>query len=69
MVNIHDFLNGGLPTSIGYQAEHECYLTEKYAQKPVIVMNYPEAIKAFYMRLNDDGRTVAAMDVLAPGTG
>jgi asparaginyl-tRNA synthetase len=44
-------------------------LTEKYAKKPVIVMNYPKAIKAFYMRLNDDGRTVAAMDVLAPGIG
>ena len=45
------------------------YLTEKYAKKPVIVMNYPKAIKAFYMRVNDDGRTVAAMDVLAPGIG
>ena len=41
----------------------------KYAKKPVIVMNYPKAIKAFYMRVNDDGRTVAAMDVLAPGIG
>jgi hypothetical protein len=49
--------------------EHERYLTEKYAKKPVIVMNYPKGIKAFYMRLNDDGRTVAAMDVLAPGIG
>ncbi|OGA11261.1 MAG: asparagine--tRNA ligase, partial [Betaproteobacteria bacterium RIFCSPHIGHO2_12_FULL_69_13] len=51
------------------QSEHERYLTEKHAKKPVIVMNYPKAIKAFYMRLNDDGRTVAAMDVLAPGIG
>ena len=51
------------------QSEHERYLTEKYAKKPVIVMNYPKAIKAFYMRVNDDGRTVAAMDVLAPGIG
>ncbi len=41
----------------------------KHAKKPVIVMNYPKAIKAFYMRVNDDGRTVAAMDVLAPGIG
>src|SRR6267143_882699 len=49
------------------QSEHERYLTEKYAKKPVIVMNYPKDIKAFYMRVNDDGRTVAAMDVLAPG--
>jgi aspartyl/asparaginyl-tRNA synthetase len=51
------------------QSEHERYLTEQYAKKPVIVMSYPKAIKAFYMRLNDDGRTVAAMDVLAPGIG
>ncbi|HEX4079540.1 MAG TPA: asparagine--tRNA ligase [Rhizomicrobium sp.] len=51
------------------QSEHERYLTEKYAKKPVIVMNYPKDIKAFYMRVNDDGRTVAAMDVLAPGIG
>ena len=50
------------------QSEHE-HLTEKHAKKPVIVMNYPKDIKAFYMRVNDDGRTVAAMDVLAPGIG
>ncbi len=54
---------------IDLQSEHERYLTEKHAKKPVIVMNYPKDIKAFYMRLNDDGRTVAAMDVLAPGIG
>src|SRR5438067_5297556 len=54
---------------VDLQSEHERYLTEKYAKKPVIVMNYPKDIKAFYMRLNDDGRTVAAMDVLAPGIG
>ena len=51
------------------QSEHERYLTEKHARKPVIVMNYPKEIKAFYMRANDDGKTVAAMDVLAPGIG
>jgi asparaginyl-tRNA synthetase len=51
------------------QTEHERYLTEKHVGRPVVVMNYPERIKAFYMRLNDDGRTVAAMDVLAPGIG
>jgi asparaginyl-tRNA synthetase len=51
------------------QSEHERYLTEKHVGKPVILMNYPKAIKAFYMRVNDDGRTVAAMDVLAPGIG
>jgi asparaginyl-tRNA synthetase len=54
---------------IDLQSEHERYLTEKYAKKPVIVMNYPKDIKAFYMRMNDDGKTVAAMDVLAPGIG
>ena len=54
---------------IDLQSEHERYLTEKHAKKPVIVMNYPKDIKAFYMRVNDDGRTVAAMDVLAPGIG
>jgi asparaginyl-tRNA synthetase len=51
------------------QAEHERFLTEKLFKKPVVVLNYPKDIKAFYMRLNDDGRTVAAMDVLAPGIG
>jgi asparaginyl-tRNA synthetase len=51
------------------KSEHERFLTEKHAKKPVIVMNYPKAIKAFYMRVNDNGRTVAAMDVLAPGIG
>jgi asparaginyl-tRNA synthetase len=54
---------------VDLQSEHERYLTEEYAKKPVIVMNYPKDIKAFYMRVNDDGRTVAAMDVLAPGIG
>jgi asparaginyl-tRNA synthetase len=51
------------------QAEHERFLTEKLFRRPVVVMNYPKDIKAFYMRVNDDGRTVAAMDVLAPGIG
>ncbi|MGB0514453.1 MAG: asparagine--tRNA ligase, partial [Wenzhouxiangellaceae bacterium] len=51
------------------QTEHERYLTEQHCQAPVIVMNYPDEIKAFYMRLNDDRKTVAAMDVLAPGIG
>jgi asparaginyl-tRNA synthetase len=54
---------------IDLQSEHERYLSEAHVGKPVIVMNYPKAIKAFYMRVNDDGRTVAAMDVLAPGIG
>jgi asparaginyl-tRNA synthetase len=51
------------------QSEHERYLTEKHFKKPVIVHDYPSAIKSFYMRLNDDGRTVAAMDVLVPKVG
>jgi asparaginyl-tRNA synthetase len=51
------------------QSEHERYIAEKHVRKPVVLMNYPKQIKAFYMRLNDDGRTVAAMDVLAPGIG
>jgi asparaginyl-tRNA synthetase len=51
------------------QSEHERFLTEKIVKRPVVVMNYPVQIKAFYMRLNDDGKTVAAMDVLAPGIG
>jgi asparaginyl-tRNA synthetase len=54
---------------IDLQSEHERYLTEKFVKRPVVVMNYPKDIKAFYMRLNDDDRTVAAMDVLAPGIG
>ena len=51
------------------QSEHERCLTEEIVGRPVVVMNYPKDIKAFYMRMNDDGRTVAAMDVLAPGIG
>lgn len=51
------------------QSEHERYLTEKHVGRPVVVMNYPKVIKSFYMRLNDDENTVAAMDVLAPGIG
>lgn len=51
------------------QTEHERWLTEEHIGRPVVVTNYPEQIKAFYMRLNDDGKTVAAMDVLAPGIG
>jgi asparaginyl-tRNA synthetase len=51
------------------QTEHERYLTENHFNAPVVVMNYPTEIKAFYMRLSDDGKTVAALDVLAPGIG
>ena len=54
---------------IDMQSEHERYLVEKHFKKPVIVTNYPKDIKAFYMRMNEDGKTVAAMDILAPGIG
>ncbi|MDX1811127.1 MAG: asparagine--tRNA ligase [Gammaproteobacteria bacterium] len=51
------------------QSEHERFLSEKHVDGPVILMNYPQSIKAFYMRSNDDGKTCAAMDVLVPGIG
>jgi len=51
------------------QAEHERYICEEVVRGPVVLMHYPKEIKAFYMRLNDDGKTVAAMDVLTPGIG
>ena len=54
---------------IDLQTEHERYLTEKLLKKPVFVTDYPKDIKAFYMKLNDDGKTVAAMDLLVPGVG
>jgi asparaginyl-tRNA synthetase len=63
--------NFEFPVSWGMdlQSEHERYLCEELCKRPVVVMDYPKEIKAFYMRLNDDGKTVAAMDVLAPGIG
>ena len=54
---------------IDLQSEHERWLTEEHIKGPVVVMNYPKETKAFYVRMNDDGKTVAAMDVLAPGIG
>jgi asparaginyl-tRNA synthetase len=54
---------------VDLQSEHERWLTETHVGRPVVVMNYPKDIKAFYMRMNEDGKTVAAMDVLAPGIG
>jgi len=54
---------------IDLQTEHERYLTDKVFKKPVFVIDYPKDIKAFYMRINDDGKTVTAMDLLAPGIG
>src|SRR6201995_5820988 len=54
---------------IDMQSEHDRYLVEKHFKKPVIVTGYPAAVKAFYMRRNEDGKPVAAMDILAPGIG
>lgn len=54
---------------VDLQSEHERYLVEKHFKKPVILYNYPKEIKAFYMRQNEDGKTVAAMDILFPGIG
>ena len=51
------------------QSEHERFLVEKHFKKPVIIRDYPASFKAFYMRLNEDGKTVAAMDILFPGIG
>ncbi len=54
---------------VDLQSEHERYLAEEYFKKPVILINYPQHIKSFYMRLNDDNKTVAAMDILVPSIG
>src|SRR5204863_8384702 len=54
---------------LNLQSEHECWLTEKHFQCPITVFNFPKEKKPFYMRLNDDGKTVTAMDLLVPGIG
>ena len=54
---------------VDLQSEHERWLTEEHVGRPVVVTDYPKDIKAFYMRLNDDEKTVAAMDILVPGVG
>ena len=54
---------------VDLQSEHERYLVEKHFKKPVILIDYPKEIKSFYMRQNDDRKTVAAMDILFPGIG
>jgi len=63
------FLNTRRPLASICQSEHERHLTETVFKKPVIVFDYPKEIKAFYMKANDDGRTVRAMDVLVPRIG
>ena len=61
--------NFSVKWGVDLQTEHERYLTEKVYKKPVFVTDYPKEIKAFYMRMNDDGKTVAAVDLLVPGVG
>jgi asparaginyl-tRNA synthetase len=58
-----------LEWGVDLQSEHERFLVEKHFKKPVIIYNYPAKIKAFYMRMNEDGKTVKAMDILFPGIG
>ena len=67
--NGHKFENNDIVWGMDLQSEHERYLTEEIVKGPMFLMNYPEAIKAFYMRRNDDGKTVAAVDCLVPGEG
>lgn len=64
-----NFDNKNIRWGIDLQTEHEKYITEKIAKSPVFIINYPKEIKAFYMRLNDDNKTVAACDLLVPGIG
>ena len=63
------FENNKIEWGMDLNTEHERYLTEKVVKGPVFLINYPQEIKAFYMRLNDDGKTVAACDLLVPGVG
>lgn len=65
----HKFENNNIEWGMDLQSEHERYLTEAVVKGPVFLINYPKDIKAFYMRLNDDGKTVAACDLLVPGEG
>jgi len=69
LINCGQSFENPVSWGIDLSSEHERYLAEKHFKAPVVVKNYPKDIKAFYMRLNDDGKTVAAMDVLAPGIG
>jgi asparaginyl-tRNA synthetase len=65
----HKFDNSKIFWGMDLQSEHERYLCENYAKGPLFLINYPKDIKAFYMRLNDDGKTVAACDLLVPYVG
>ena len=65
----HKFVNNKIEWGMDLQSEHERYLTEEVVGGPVFLYNYPKEIKAFYMKENDDGKTVAAVDLLVPGEG
>ena len=65
----HKFVNSKIEWGMDLQSEHERYLTEEVVGGPVFLYNYPKEIKAFYMKENDDGKTVAAVDLLVPGEG
>ncbi|MFA7192864.1 MAG: amino acid--tRNA ligase-related protein, partial [Bacilli bacterium] len=65
----HRFENSNIEWGMDLQTEHERYLTEKVIDGPLFLIDYPKEIKAFYMRLNDDGKTVAACDLLVPNVG
>ena len=67
--NGHKFENNNIEWGMDLQSEHERYLTEQYVNGPTFLINYPKEIKSFYMRENDDGKTVAAVDLLVPGEG
>ena len=67
--NGHKFENNNIEWGMDLQSEHERYLTEQYVKGPTFLINYPKEIKSFYMRENDDGKTVAAVDLLVPGEG
>ncbi|MBK5144768.1 asparagine--tRNA ligase [Budviciaceae bacterium BWR-B9] len=69
LINSGQSFENPVSWGIDLSSEHERYLAEKHFKAPVVVKNYPKDIKAFYMRMNEDGKTVAAMDVLAPGIG
>jgi len=66
---VQDRFTFPVESGLDLQTEHERYLTEEYVGRPVFVTDYPKDIKAFYMRLNEDGKTVAAMDLLVSGVG
>ena len=65
----HHFENKNIYWGLDLQSEHERFITEEYVKGPVFLINYPKEIKSFYMRENDDGKTVAACDLLVPGIG